>query len=311
VILNNKFFLVVVLSVFILVLVLVLPLGIAPNNAGANYKNVTVRTQANITNSKPEVINVTIQDAFNASTRNITLSAGSFKDVMCNVTLRDWNGFNDIAYVNATLWHVATSSYGAADNNNTHYTNTNCTNGGNGVGFYVNYLCNFSIIYYANNGTWMCNVTVLDNQSAMGYGNGSSIFYPVYALNITEGIDYGSLAVEDISQNATANITNLGNMAINVTVEGYGVKKGDNLAMNCSLGGNITVANERFSTTNVDWTSKIPLNGSAQMLPNLTLSKQNDSNLMINSTYWQLYADSANNPGGNCSGYIIFTAVAP
>jgi hypothetical protein len=291
--------------------VIVIPLAMAPNIIGPNYKNVTVWTHVNITNSRPEVLNVTVYDSDNSSRRNVTLNAGMYKNVTCNVTIRDWNGYPDISNVNATLWHFPTSTFGSSDNNNTHYTNTNCTDSGNGLGFIVNYLCYFEIIYYANNGTWMCNSTVIDNQSSTNYGNGSTIFYPVYALNVTDGIDYGSLAVEDFSGNVTANITNLGNMAINVTVEGYGGRKGDGLAMNCSLWGNITVANERFSTQqDADWALKIPLNGSAQFLPNLTIMKQNDSNLVVNSTYWQLYVDSANVPGGNCTGYVIFTAIA-
>ena len=118
------------------------------------------------------------------------------------------------------------------------------------------------------------------------------------------------LLLKIITGNVTANITNFGNMAINITVEGYGARRGDGLAMNCSLGGNITVGNERFSAADVDWSSKTPLNSSPQLLSNLTLLKQNDSNMITNTTYWQLYINSTNNPGGNCTGYIIFTAVA-
>jgi len=207
---------------------------------------------------------------------------------------------------------VSTSSFGAADNNNSHYTNNNCTSSGNGANFTVNYFCNFSIYYYANNGTWVCNVTVIDSMNTLGYGNGTTLFYPVYALNITDGIEYGNVAVSDVSNNATANITNLGNMAINLTVEGYGIRRGDGLAMNCSLGGNITIANERFSVGDIDWTLKTPLNGTAQLLENLTLQKQTiPSTLVVNSTYWQIYIDPINSPGGNCTGYVIFTAIAP
>jgi len=308
---KSKYFLVLITLISVVVVAMLLPIGIAPNNISLNYKNVTVRTQVNITNARPEVLNVTIYEDINNSARNITLNAGSFKSVICNATLRDWNGYPDIIYVNATLWHNSTSSYLSPDNNNSHYTNANCTNSGGGSGFYVNYVCNFTVIYYANNGTWVCNVTVMDNQSTTGSGMGSTTFFPVYALNVTDGIDYGGIAVLDTSNNVTANITNLGNMPINVTVEGYGTKRGDGLAMSCSLGGNITVSNERFSAQNIDWSSKIPLNSSAQLLANLTLNKQNDSNLMVNTTYWQLFIDSANNPGGNCTGYVIFTAVAP
>jgi hypothetical protein len=292
-------------------LILLIPLATAPNTVGPNYKNVTVRTQVNITNARPDIMNVTIYELTNISNRNITLSAGGFKEIICNATVRDWNGYNDVILVNATLFHQSTSSHNATDNNNTHYTNSNCTNSGNGAGFYVNYACNFTVIYYANNGTWVCNVTAMDNQSTTGYGQGLTTFFPVYALNVTDGIDYGGVAVEAFSNNVSANITNLGNMAINVTVQGYGARLNDGLAMNCSLNGNITIANQRFFTSDVDWPSMITMTGGSQLLPNLTMPKQNNSQLITNSTFWQLYIDSANGPGGNCSGYVLFTAVAP
>jgi hypothetical protein len=308
---NSKVLSVLILLSFIIVIVLVLPLGIAPNTVGSNYKNVTVWTRVNITNSRPEVLNVTFQDASNASLKNITINAGSTKTVYCNVSLRDWNGFNDINYLNASIWYALTSNYSANDDNNSHYTNSSCTTNASTSLYLGWYVCSFDVLYYSNNGTWICNATVMDTANTTGWGVGNATFYPVYALNITDGIDYGSVAVEDRTGNITANISNLGNMDINVTVEGYGAKKGDGLAMNCSLGGNITVNNERFSTQKVDWASKIPLNGTSQPLSNLTLIKQNNSNVITNSTYWQLYIDSSNNPGGNCTGYVIFTAVAP
>lgn len=300
----------VVIGLLCCLLVILLPIGIAPNTPGQNYRNVTVWTQANITNSRPEVINVTIYDAVNSSLRNITVNAGGYKEIICNVTVRDWNGHSDVVYVNATLWHLATSASNADDDNNSHYTNGNCTDAGDGSGFYANYICNFSVIYYSNNGTWRCNATALDNQNASNSGSGNTTFYPVYALNVTDGIDYGNVAVEEYSQNVTANVTNLGNMRINVTVQGYGRRLNDGLAMNCSLGGNITVGNERFSVDDVDWDSKIALTGGVQPVPNLTLSKQNDSTMISNSTYWQIYIDSTNAPGGNCTGNIVFTAIA-
>jgi len=307
---TGKVLSILIILSFVTVLVLVLPLGIAPNNASANYKNVTVWTRVNITNSRPEVLNVTFQDASNTSLRNITINAGNTKTVYCNVSVRDWNGFNDIIYLNATIWHSATSNYSAADSNNSHYTNNSCIINAS-TSLYIGwYVCSFDVYYYANNGTWICNASVVDNANTTGAGLGNNTFYSVYALNVTDGIDYGAVAVEDWTGNVTANITNLGNMPINVTVEGYGAKKGDGLAMNCSLGGNISVGNERFSTENVDWGLKIPLNGTSQLLSNLTLLKQNSSAVITNSTYWQLYIDSTNNPGGNCTGFVIFTAVA-
>lgn len=306
---NSKVLSILFILSFVTVLVLVLPLGIAPNTPGPNYKNVTVWTRVNLTNSRPEVLNVTFQDAANASLKNITISAGVLKTVYCNASLRDWNGFGDIIYVNATIWHASTSNSSDLDNNNSHYTNNSCYVNATTSQYIGWFVCSFDILYYANNGTWTCNVTAEDNANTTGAGLGNNTFYPVYALNITDGIDYGAAAVEDFTQNVTANITNIGNMAINVSVEGYGARKGDNLSMNCSLGGNITIGNQRFSTENVDWDFKIPMNGSSQPLSNLTLLKHNDSQVVTNSTYWQLYINSTNNPGGNCTGFIIFTAV--
>jgi len=307
---NSKVFLIFIVLSFAVALVLLLPLGVAPNNVSANYKNVTVWTHVNITNSRPEVLNITFQDSANTSLKNITLNAGGLKDVQCNVTVRDWNGFNDIVYLNATIWYAPTSNISAPNDNNTHYTNSSCSLNGS-ISAYVGwYVCDFNVIYYANNGTWMCNATVIDNASTNGTGMGNGTFYPVYALNVTDGIDYGNAAVESFAGNVTANITNLGNMPINITVEGYGAGRGDGLAMNCSLGGNITVSNERFATANVAWALKTPLTGNSQPLSNLTMLKQNSTALITNSTYWQLYIDSTNNPGGNCTGNIIFSAVA-
>ena len=60
---NSKVFSVLIILSFVIALVLLLPLGIAPNIVGPNYKNVTVWTHVNITNSRPEVLNVTFQDA--------------------------------------------------------------------------------------------------------------------------------------------------------------------------------------------------------------------------------------------------------
>jgi len=298
-----------------LIAVFIIPNGIAPNIVGSNHKNVTVWTHVNISNSKPEVVNITVHEGNTTATlRNVTLFAGYTKKIYCNATVRDYNGFNDIVYANASLWYNLTSSYGSADDNNTHYTNASCTFNVSSSNMYIGwYVCVFDVLYYSNNGTWTCNLTVMDQANKIGWNTNFTSFLPLYALNVTDGIDYGNVAVEDNSSDVAANITNLGNMGINITVEGYGARRGDGLAMNCSLNGNISVDNERFALNDTTpWTTKTQLVSTAGgvLIPDLTMPKQTDpATQIINTTYWQIYVPP--NPAGNCTGYIIFTAMAP
>jgi hypothetical protein len=181
------------------------------------------------------------------------------------------------------------------------------------------YVCSFDVLYYANNGSWRCNMTVSNSYTSVnpnftGSGYGTTIFYPVFAINVTDGIDYGGVAVEDYSlPDRRVNVTNLGNMNMNISVEGYGAARGDGLAMICNLSGNITVDNERFSALNgTAFGAKTPLVGTigGVNIPGLTMPKQTNSSMLVrNTTYWQLFIPP--NPAGNCTGNVIFTATAP
>lgn len=300
--------LITTLITFLLAIFIISQFTNAANTVGGNYKNVTVQTRVNITNSKPTITEVVIYQETNISQKNITLNGGSLRLVTCNTTVRDYNGYADITNVNATLYHT-TSNSSASDNNNTHYTNTSCTLT-SGNGYFGVYNCGFNVVYYALNGTWTCNATAIDTYNKTSSLTNTTIIYPLYALNVTDGIDYGNVAVEDYSQKVNANITNFGNMAINISVEGYGVTRGDGLAMNCSLSGNITVENQKFALSELtNYNVMTALSSSAQHIPGLTIPKQNDTELKINNTYWQLYIPP--NPAGNCTGYVIFQAEAP
>jgi len=307
---SHRVIAVVVFTLLVGAIFTFLPISSASNSVNTNYKDITVHTSVNITNSKPEVLGVIVYDSSNSSLGNITISAGGFKSVTCNASVRDWNGYNDIVYVNSTLYFVNNKS-SDTDDNNTHYTNASCTTNSS-TGTYTGvYSCVFNVAYYANNGTWYCNVTAKDaypTSNSSGYNSNTTVFYPVYALNVSDGINYGSIAVEEYSADIGANITNFGNMPINITVEGYGVNRSDGLAMNCSISGNISVGNERFTTiSGTGFGSKTSLSSSAQIISGLTMPKQTISDTpIINATYWQLYIPP--NPAGNCTGYVLFSA---
>ncbi len=276
-----------------------------------NYRNVSIDTTVNITNSKPEVLIVNIDDP-------ITLNAGSTVLVQCNATVRDWNGWADIQNVTAVFWDNSSVNQSNLDDNNDHYTNVNCTDPGNDGNFTAYFSCNFTVWYYANPGSnWMCNVTATDSyvfNATVGSSNwlyNTTTVSVLLALNVSPTlVDYGNMAVGDTSVSAEqANITNFGNSDINISVKGYGQTEGDGLAFVCAV-GNISIANERYSLNATDaYANYLPLNSTFEMVPGLVLPQQtNDSTQVLNNTYWKLYVPP--NPFGVCNGTIVFQAEA-
>jgi len=269
-------------------------------SVGPNYRNVSIDTRVNITNAAPEIMAVTLSDP-------VTLSAGSTQLVECNVSVRDWNGYADINLTNATFYH-STSTAGAADDNNTHYANSSCAIAGQG-GDYRNFTCGFYVEYYALNWTWTCNATTWDNSSYNDTTWNTTTVSGILALNVSPLIDYGDLAVGDTSANMTANVTNIGNIPINISVAGYGNVSGDGLAFVCDV-GNITIDNEKFSAdVAADYAAKTSLATAYQDF-GFTIAKQDTPGVTkTNTTYWQLYVPP--NPFGQCNGTVVFQAESP
>jgi hypothetical protein len=171
-------------------------------------------------------------------------------------------------------------------------------------------MCGFETIYYANNGTWICNATVYDNKDNKYNSNISTVIQPLYAVNISDTMIFGDAKSSIPSINISVNITNFGNMPVNITLQGYAISIGDNTAMNCSDNTNISIENVKFTTNpGLDFDAKTPLSGGIQNL-DLQVLKQINSTQIFNTTYWQI----SPNPGTIdriCSGYVIFNAMAP
>jgi hypothetical protein len=291
--------------------------------AGPNYKNVSVRTTVNVTDSYPEIVNITCNNR-----TSITLNAGTTQSVVCIVQIMDFNGGNTIngtmgSGVNATFYYYLNQSSNPNDNN-VHYTNSTCSQNGSANGYLVNWSCAFDVWYYANNGTWRLNATVTDTHNwyyrgglnFTVWGVGNATINSLYALNVTSLIDYGQLAVGDTSAPVTANVTNFGNMNINVTVFGYGNDTDSvsnrNLAMACEQ-RNISISNERYSLSSATaydaMTMLAGVSTPAPQISGLTIMQQtNDSQQVINSTYWRLYVNVSTNPFGICNGTVVFSA---
>ena len=270
---------------------------------GPNNRNVSVDTRVNITGSLPEVLQVIIDPS------PITLTAGTTTLVLCNATVRDFNGFGDLRNATAQFFSIGSSSYDAADDNNTHYTNDTCAQTGTD-GNFANYSCGFRVSYYAINDTWNCTFRINDTIGLSGNNSNLSNILQVLALNVTTLIDYGDLAMGDTSSLEEANVSNEGNTPINISVLGYGATFGDGLSFNCTQ-GNLTVDLQHFANNNTAAYSEMQvLSSSRQNIARMVVPKTQDNAGRYNETYWQLFLDPAQNAFGECNGTIVFQAEA-
>jgi len=134
-------------------------------------------------------------------------------------------------------------------------------------------------------------------------------------------IDYGEVGVTENSSLIQANLTNFGNININVSVDGWGGDNetlGKNLSMICRRAtdganlANISIGYEKYSTDqNALFNNMINLSSYQTGVTNFTLYQRlNDSSPKFgydkNATYWRIYIP----PGttGYCNGTIRFTA---
>ena len=197
------------------------------------------------------------------------------------------------------------------DDNNYHYSNNSCLNVSQGI-YAINYSCGFAIKYYANNGTWYCNITATDLINASGSNIKQTAINDLLAIDVSPlVIDYGLLDPGNTSsEDFNITLTNYGNIPINITVDGYGAIEGDNLSMGCII-GNISVGYERYSVEyNKIYNDMIELTNTSTLIANFTLAQRtNDATYKndSNNTYWKMSI-----PYGvkdNCNGTITFTAI--
>ena len=295
-------------TLFILLFIIIKTGPVLSWGPGNNYRNYSVRTTVNVTNAYPEILNVSCGGVA------ITLNAGTTKTINCTVQIRDYNGGGDINYVNATFYYFLNASSDPL-NNNTNYANASCTNI-TANGYYTNWSCSFDAWYYALNGTWKANVTANDTYSAKDNDYGNFSIAALLALNATPIIDFGDMAVTDTSATSVqANVTNFGNVPINVSVYGFGGDTeltGAGTAMLCQI-RNISLPNERYSLdSGAVYADMTPITGALVPIPALTVQKQTlPGTYIINSTYWTLHVNLTTNPFGECNGTVVFAAISP
>ncbi|MBL7055893.1 hypothetical protein ISS07_03205 [Candidatus Woesearchaeota archaeon] len=289
---------------------------------GGNDTNRTVSTKVNVSNSPPSLDQVVIESPLD-SLGNIDLEAGNATTVICNGTFWDPNNFDDIISVNATLYR-SISDLGEKDDNNTFYSNTSCLQSGqtceqnsdirNG-----SCNCQFAVQYYAEPGNWQCNMTISDGDGLSDINNSPDTFLnEILGIDVgTLIIDYGNLSVTEISRPIIQNLTNIGNVPLNITVRGYGGDNettGQNVSMVCDPSvavSNISFNSQRFTVYNdTPFANMINLTNQTRQIGNLTIPKRINNTWLANSsnaTFWRLQIPIG--AGGLCNGTIIFGAV--
>ncbi len=298
---------------------------------GGSGGNVTVQSILKVGNVSPEVVNVTVNDY----ATSIDLTPNSTKNISCQALVRDWNGEGNITNVTSEFFispGVYNGGYAAGPNdNNYHYTNNSC---------YINdsfgtwhgmvddpYIalatCNYSIWYYAYPGTWNCTVFVDSIPKLNATGSNTTTINQLLAVGLPPSINFGTVNATYVSDENYTNVTNMGNVELNLSLYGYAQTLGDGYAMNCSVPlstyhPKIPIGFEKYNLT-VSHPGGLTLTQFETNYTNLTSTytvrkfnlnfRENDAAQGTddtNATYWRVYVP--NGAAGTCTGNIVFGA---
>jgi hypothetical protein len=301
---------------FVALTALVILIGSSPYTksviAGLYDTNDTAVSEVNVTNDPPHVIDMVLYS--NMSNVDIDLYPGIYTTVYCNGTITDRNGWQDVNLTNATIFHSTRDEF-SPDNQSAKYTNTSCRlYGGSGLSVYSS--CSFVLPYFALNGTWTCNMSARDQTVAGSFAATSNTttrnISKLIALNVTEVIDFGQLTTgENSTSDVLANVTNLGNIRIDLNLHGYARNDGDNYAMVCEL-GNISIGQVKYNLTSQGdgYDNMTQLSGAVAGVTddafNL-LSTINSTVPALRNTFWKIGIPTGTR--GICNGTIVFDAV--
>ncbi|MCF7910105.1 hypothetical protein K9L16_00340 [Candidatus Pacearchaeota archaeon] len=294
----------------------------SPFVSGGVGENVTITTYLEVGEVYPDILNMSLNND-----TDITLIANSTKQVDCVAIVRDYNNDTDIVYAAAELFDTQVSNMGDSDDNNYHYSNSSCDidydfgswRGINDDNYTAFVNCSFDLEYYANPAPWNCTLEINDStdRSENSSAPGQDVL-ELIAIGLPDSINYGIVNSTYVSNEQISNVTNFGNVALNLSLSGYAVSEGDDYAMNCTLGDNsvFMIEYEKYNLTS-STLGDLSLSEFENTYINLTSSpvvnefdleqRQDDStNDAINETYWRIYVPRG--VAGTCSGNIIFGA---
>ncbi|MGM5485544.1 MAG: hypothetical protein ACQEP1_06775 [Nanobdellota archaeon] len=198
-------------------------------------------TTLEIESTAPQVTNVHMFD----STKNdnkIELTADDSIQVNCTADVTDLNGNSDIKKVSAEIYGPS-SSFGAGDSNNNHYTNSSCNYDSSAGSAH----CMFpDVEFYAEPGEWHCQINATDYAGKSNHSErDNTTVLELLAMDISNHehqdhhIDFGNVAPGFNSSEEETYFMNDGNVEYNVNIDAYndsGTGINDTVAMDCETG---------------------------------------------------------------------------
>ncbi|RMD65654.1 hypothetical protein D6817_05665, partial [Candidatus Pacearchaeota archaeon] len=303
----------------------------AENSSYEGFANSTLAkapsvTEINVTLNKikgrPLLSNVVVDDEFPSPPDEIDLVGGGVKFVNCTGNVKDNEGYTDITNLTAVFYDSSQVNASSTDDNNNHYTNSSCALY-NCSGTSCNFTCGFEVWYYANaneSQSWICEVNATDTKGSSTTSSDSVSINSLLAISFPGTIDYGVVKPKEVSNESKGNVTNLGNVVIDIALEGYARSPGDNYSMNCTGGVNISIGFEKYNLTSSN-PGDLTLSQFEQLYKNLTSSfvnetsfdldfRKNDTfNEATRETYWRIYLSEGLASNSTCSGFVQIAAL--
>lgn len=272
----------------------------------------------NITlNSPPNITSIMVDDSILDPLDEVDLEIATTRDVVCQAIVEELDHDN-VTTASSRFYH-SSSSYDSIDDNNDHYTNNSCyVNSSYGLINEYLVICTYSLEYYSNPGQWGCIVHVSDNQSTIGNGSDNVNVNTLLGVGLPDSIDFGLLGLGKLSNDSEINVTNYGNVILNLSLNTYALDLDDGLAMNCTNGEDLLTNSQKYNLTSSN-PGDLTLQQADLVYENMTnftvvrefnLQPRTDdlNNDAIRPTYWRMYIHD-DFAGGFCSGNLRFGAV--
>lgn len=298
-------------------------------NNGSNYvtaeASLTVNTSLsfdemeNLTlNSPPFFVNLSVDDDLSTPSGEIDLTPASTREVFCEGVAYDHDGA-DFSGVRAEFFDSVGSFLGDSDANRIHYTNESCFVNSSYGGANESYVsCGFDVTYYASNSNWSCAINFSDGLVNLTASNDTYI-NPLVSIGVDGPVTFDVGASGEVSSELTVDVTNYGNVMLNLSLSGYGEVEGDDLAMACVGAGapNITIDYQKYNLTDstpgnltLGQFENFYINLSSTPTVNIFNLNSRQSDLVndaVRPTYWRIFVPA--DIEGTCTGNILFGAV--